>query len=590
MENEPNTTSMSRDGTSQTAASESSTGSRSNTSTDFLKLDVSEFRQTTWSIRNSHCTYGLVGKKLRCLITFVCVVAFSLFGVNQGLMSGIITADQFIDTFPAVGGSSGHSTVVQGAVTSCYELGCFFGALTALWIGEKYGRRPMIITGSSILILGTFITIFPFKGHWALGHFVIGRVITGIGNGFNTATVPIYQSELSKPEIRGRLVNLEGSAVAVGTFIAYWVDFGLSYVSNSASWRFPISLQIIFATVVLIGIIGLPESPRWLIAKGRLNEACYIISQTEDLPPDDDEIIAEISAIRDAVDRFDSSQMSLTQLIKGGKHQYLRRILLGASGQFFQQFTGCNAAIYYSTVLFENTIGMTRRMALILGGVFATVYALFTVPSFFLIDRLGRRPLFCIGAVGQGVSFVIAFACLIPGTVGAAKGAAFGLFLFISFFAFTMLPLPWVYPPEINSLRTRTLGTSVSTCTNWLSNFTVVMFTPIFINETKWGCYLFFALMNFLYVPIIYFFYPETAGRSLEEIDIIFARAYSEGVSPVSISKSMPNLSFEQVEKESERLGLHGEFKAEAAYEENFNEKHLLIKRSTSRAKSKESV
>ena len=109
-----------------------------------------------------------------------------------------------------------------------------------------------------------------------------------------------------------------------------------------------------------------------------------------------------------------------------------------------------------------------------------------------------------------------------------AKGAAVGIYLFIVFFAFTILPLPWIYPPEINPLRTRTTASAVSTCTNWLTNFAVVMFTPPFISASGWGCYLYFAVMNFLFVPIIFFFYPETAGRSLEEIDIIFAKAYVE--------------------------------------------------------------
>ncbi|VUG17678.1 STL1 [Brettanomyces bruxellensis] len=556
-------------------------GSSSSRSNSELTLDVSQFKDHRWKLRSRHCCWGLEGRNLRMAITFVSVVGFSLFGYDQGLMSGIITASQFEETFTAVKGTDRHATVIQGAVTSCYELGCFFGALTSLWIGEKYGRRPMVITGASVLIVGTIISIFPFRNHWALGHFVISRVVTGVGNGFNTATIPIYQSELSKPETRGRLVNLEGSVIAVGTFIAYWVDFGLSYASGSVAWRLPIALQILFALVLLVGMIGLPESPRWLISKGKINEAAYVLSRNEGIDYNCDDIVAEITAIRDAVNRFDNRQLSFNEIWNSGKHQYFKRMVVGASGQFFQQFTGCNAAIYYSTVLFQNTIGLSRRMSLILGGVFATVYALFTILSFFMIDRFGRRPLFFTGAIGQGVAFVISFACLIPDTKASAKGASFGLFLFIAFFAFTILPLPWVYPPEINSLRMRTFATSVSTCTNWICNFAVVMFTPIFINQTRWGCYLFFALVNFLYVPIIYFFYPETAGRSLEEIDIIYAKAYTEHKSVVGVAKTMPRLTFAEVEEAGKSLGIHDiDFKAETEFEENVGDgKSLAGKR-----------
>lgn len=513
---------------------------------------------TKFSASSDIATLGFRGKKLQFLITTACVIGFSLFGYDQGLMAGIITAPQFEETFPAVGGGTHHATVVQGAVTSCYELGCFFGALCAMYFGGRYGRKKLIIFGSFVIIIGAIVSIFPFKGHWPLGHFIIARVATGFGNGFNTATIPIYQSELSEAKNRGKLVNLEGSFVAVGTLIAYWTDFGLSYASGSVSWRLPVALQVVFAAFVMLLIMGLPESPRFLITKKKITEARYVLAQVHDISINDKNLVEEVILVDDANNRF-AKQLSLREVFKPSKHQYLRRMLIGASGQFFQQFTGCNAAIYYSTVLFESTVGLSRRLSLVLGGVFATVYALATIPSFFLVERVGRRKLFLLGAAGQGVAFLIAFACLTHDDKNSAKGAAFGLFLFITFFAFTMLPLPWVYPPEINSMRTRTMATSVSTCTNWLSNFAVVMFTPIFINESKWGCYLFFCLINFTYIPFIYFFYPETAGRSLEEIDIIFARAWVDNVPAYRVANEMPKLSNREIEEEGIRLGLFEE-------------------------------
>ncbi|KAG2734005.1 hypothetical protein G9P44_003530 [Scheffersomyces stipitis] len=506
-------------------------------------------------------TFGLRGKKLRAFITVVAVTGFSLFGYDQGLMSGIITADQFNSEFPA----TRNNSTIQGAVTSCYELGCFFGAVFALLRGERIGRRPLVLCGSLIIILGTVISVTAFHPHWSLGQFVIGRVITGIGNGMNTATIPVWQSEMSRAENRGRLVNLEGSVVAVGTCIAYWLDFGLSYVDNSVSWRFPVAFQIVFASVLFVGMLQLPDSPRWLVANHRRAEALQVLSALKDLPEDDEEILNEAEVIQESVDKF-AGHASVKEVFTGGKTQHWQRMVIGSSTQFFQQFTGCNAAIYYSTVLFQDTIGLERRMALIIGGVFATVYAIFTIPSFFLVDTLGRRNLFLIGAMGQGIAFTITFACLIDDTENNAKGAAVGLFLFICFFAFTILPLPWVYPPEINPLRTRTIASAISTCTNWICNFAVVMFTPVFVTNTRWGAYLFFAVMNFLFVPIIFFFYPETAGRSLEEIDIIFAKAFVDKRQPWRVAATMPKLSNHEIEDEANRLGLFddGTFDKEA--------------------------
>ena len=517
-----------------------------------------------WSKTN---TMGLRGKPLRVAITACCTIGFSLFGYDQGLMSGIITGKQFNEEFPPTHGTDHHATVIQGAVTSCYELGCFFGALFALFQGDKYGRRPMIIVGSLLIVIGTVIAVSAFGPQWGLGQFVIGRVITGLGNGMDTATIPVWQSEISKAENRGLLVNLEGSMVAVGTFIAYWLDFGLSYVDTSVQWRFPVAFQIVFALFLFFGVAQLPESPRWLIAHGLKDEAHYVLATLNDVDIDDEFVIEESAIITDGVNRFARTQIGFKELFSGGKQQNFARMIIGASTQFFQQFTGCNASIYYSTVLFENSIGLTGKLPLILGGVFATIYALSTIPSFFLIDRLGRRALFLIGATGQGISFTITFACLIPDNgqnKETAKGAAVGIFLFIVFFAFTILPLPWIYPPEINPLRTRTVATAVSTCTNWLTNFAVVMFTPIFIVASSYGCYLFFAIMNFLFIPVIFWFYPETAGRELEEIDIIFAKAYVDNRLPWRVAATLPHLNFKEQEQEGIKLGLYDDFEKEA--------------------------
>ncbi|RKP31741.1 general substrate transporter [Metschnikowia bicuspidata] len=506
-------------------------------------------------------TFGLNDRALRLAITITAVVGFSLFGYNQGLMAGIITGSQFNHEFPATDMSRGekrHVTVIQGAVVSCYELGCFFGALFALFRGDHFGRKPIIMTGSVVIILGVLISVNTFRAHWCLGQFVIGRVITGLGNGLNTATIPIWQSEMSRAENRGRLVTFEGSMIAVGTLIAYWLDFGLSFVNSSIQWRFPVAFQIVFALVLLTGITNLPESPRWLVSKNRKDEAMEVLSKLNGVSVDSDEVYAEITVVQDAVQRFLQSQVGFKDLFSGGRTQHFQRMVIGASTQFFQQFTGCNAAIYYSTVLFETTIfSGQRRLSLILGGVFATVYAFSTIPAFFLIDTFGRRNLFLVGALGQGVSFAISFACLIIPTAENAKGAAVGIFLFIAFFAFTILPLPWIYPPEINPMRTRTIATAISTCTNWITNFGVVMFTPIFMDTSAWGAYLFFTIMNFLFVPIIFFFYPETAGRSLEEIDIIFAKAHADGCQPWRVAATLPKLSFKEIEAQGTQLGLY---------------------------------
>jgi len=206
--------------------------------------------------------------------------------------------------------------------------------------------------------------------------------------------------------------------------------------------------------------------------------------------------------------------------------------------------------------LLLESIGLSRNMSLLIGGVNMIVYAISATFSWFFIERIGRRRLFLYGTVGQMVSMTIAFACLIPDDEQIAKGAVVGFFTYIISFGATWLPLPWLYPAEVNPNKTRAKANAVSTCTNWLFNFMVVMIVPVMVSSIGWGTYLFFAVCNACFIPIIYFFYPETARRSLEEIDIIFAMGFVENMSYVKAAEQLPQLQPEDIEGYAVRYGL----------------------------------
>jgi hypothetical protein len=183
--------------------------------------------------------------------------------------------------------------------------------------------------------------------------------------------------------------------------------------------------------------------------------------------------------------------------------------------------------------------------------------------------------LFLIGTFGQGLSMVLVFGALIPGTQSAAKGAAVGLFTYIAFFAATWLPLPWLYPAEVNPVKTRGKANAVSTCTNWLFNFLVVMITPIMIDHIKWGTYLFFAVVNACFLPFIYIFYPETKQRSLEEIDLIFAKGHLENMSYVKAAKELPFLDPRGIEQMQRQYGFFDDDEdSDRVYHERSDEKN----------------
>ncbi|CAI6334040.1 unnamed protein product [Periconia digitata] len=489
---------------------------------------------------------GLRGKKLSWVVSFVATTGFLLFGYDQGVMSGIIAADPFMEYFPEVH----DNRTWQGFVTAIYEIGCLFGAVMILLFGDILGRRRAMIWGAFIMIVGVVIQVATVKGYAQTAQFIVGRVVMGVGNGINTSSIPTYQAECSKTKNRGLLICIEGGVIAFGTLIAYWVDFGCAYGPPDLSWRFPITFQVVFALVVMIVPFWLPESPRWLLTKDRTDEATKVIAALRGNAIDDEETTLEINIIVDSIHAsgHKGGVTPFSALMTGGKTQHFRRMMLGASSQLFQQIGGCNAVIYFFPLLFEESIGATKQLSLLLGGVNMIVYSIFATTSWFIIERTGRRKLFLIGTIGQCLSMTLVFACLIPGTEQAAKGAAVGLFTYIGFFGATWLPLPWLYPAEINPIKTRAKANAVSTCTNWLFNFTVVMITPVMLDGIGWGTYLFFACVNAGFFPLIYFFYPETKQRSLEEIDLIFAKGFVENMSYVRAAKELPILDDRGVE------------------------------------------
>ncbi|BCS23616.1 uncharacterized protein APUU_40060S [Aspergillus puulaauensis] len=495
---------------------------------------------------------GLSGRPLSLFLSTVATMGFLLFGYDQGVMSGIISDPAFNNMFVATKGDN----TMQATVTAVYEVGCLFGAIFALLFGEKLGRRRMVIYGAAVMILGVIIQVTAMPGHIPLLQFIIGRVITGIGNGMNTSTIPTYQAECSKTSNRGLLICIEGGVIAIGTMIAYWIDYGAHFGPPDLVWRFPIAFQIVFGIFIIWGMIHLPESPRYLIANDKVDEGANVLAALAGKEIDDQHVVLEKQLVLDSVRVSGAEKAKFRDLLTGGPSQHFRRMMVGSSSQFFQQISGCNAVIYYLPVLLEQSIGQSHDFALLIGGINMICYAIFATFSWFFVEKIGRRKLFLGGSFGQCAAMVIVFGCLIPGDSQTAKGAVFGLFLYMCFFGATWLPLPWLYPAELSPIKTRAKANAISTCSNWLFNFTVVMITPVMIASIRWGTYLFFAAWNAIFIPVIWFFYPETSGRSLEAIDLIFAKGYRENISYVRAAKELPYLSDEELEAKAAEYGI----------------------------------
>ncbi|KAG7908130.1 hypothetical protein KL906_003547 [Ogataea polymorpha] len=476
--------------------------------------------------------YGLRGPRLGHAVAFVAGVGFLLFGYDQGVMGSLLTLPSFIQTFPEMDTVSdwltdaekSHNSTIQGVAVSLYEIGCMFGALATIFFGDRLGRIKIVFYGAIIMVIGAIIQAASF----GLAQFIVGRIVTGVGNGFITATLPMWLSECAKPEQRGPLLMLEGMEVTGGIALSYWIDFGFYFAKGEVSWRFPIAFQIVFALIPIALILKLPESPRWLIKKNRLDEGKQVLAALFDTTPDDEYVTQLTAEVVVSLEVDNSGHGSFRRLFTNGREKHFHRAMLGYWNQVMGQISGINIITYYAGTIYETSIGLSSLNSRILAAANGTEYFLAAWFAFFTIERVGRRRLMIWGTTGQFLTMGILTGCVWGAEHGnskAAIAAAVFLFVFNSCFAVGWLSMNWLYPAEITALSTRLPANALSTSANWSFNFMVVMITPIAFNNIKCYTYLIFCAINFLMIFVVYFLYPETKGRSLEEIDLFFEKS-----------------------------------------------------------------
>lgn len=488
--------------------------------------------------------YGLRGLKLNIAIAVVAGTDFALFGYDQGVMGGLLTLNSFLKYFPQIdtvnpppGTTPGQASNIQGITVGGYTLGCFFGAVATIWLGNLLGRKRTIMTGSIIMIIGATLQCSSFS----LGQLIAARLITGFGNGMNTSTVPTWQSETSKSHRRGQMVMIEGSLIVFGVMISYWIDLGFSFLDpSSIAWRFPIAFQIVLALFIVAFIPGLPESPRWLALKGKDDEALTVLAALSDLPEDDPKVQDEFKAVKDTV--FEMAKGRFTDCFALNRNRNFHRTVLAYVNQMFQQISGINIITYYAATIFENNIGLSPFLSRLLAALNGTEYFIASWVAIFTIEKFGRRPLMLFGAAGQALSMAVLAGTTHVQSYSLGIAAAVFLFVFNSFFAVGWLGMTWLYPAEITPLDIRAPANAISTTANWIFNFMVVMVTPVAFASIGYKTYVVFACINAFMVPCVYFFYPETAYRSLEEMDDIFhqVHGWKGAFTVVKVANTMP--------------------------------------------------
>ena len=411
-----------------------------------------------------------------------------------------------------------------------------------MYFGDRLGRRRVITIAASVAIIGAILMSTSFS----LAQLTVARLILGAGTGGYLATVPVWQSELAGASNRGASLVVNTGFIGSGISLALFMDLGFYFVgSNSVSWRLPFAFQIVLLLMVATLVPLMPESPRWLMKQGRRDEAREILAVLLDVDVNSDAVHADLRDIESSLEI--SSSESWLGVFKMGRQRTMHRTILASCAQFFQQMCGINVITLYTTTLFESVIGLSPVQARILSACIGLADIAGGVVAFFTIDRLGRRVLMLSSSVVLCISMAaIAGTTADPGNTGALVAAVFFIYIFEGVFSIGFSGLPYLYAAELAPLQHRAATSAISTATVWTFSFVIAEVTPIGLNAIDYRYFIIFAVFNAVIGFAVYFCFPETKGRSLEEIDEIFLQ--SENIfDPPRVARKLPHLRLAQV-------------------------------------------
>jgi len=431
------------------------------------------------------------------VIAFVAALAGLLFGYDTGVISGAILfiKDQFNLT----------SAIVE-RVVSAVLLGAVIGAAFSGAMADKLGRRRSIVLTAILFASGAIGSAFSPN----VPTIIACRFLIGLAIGVASYVAPLYISEISPPDVRGALVSLNQLMITFGIVVSYLVDYMLT--SGQNEWRWMFGLGVVPAIILLIGMIFLPESPRWLVSRGFIDRARAVLTRTNKGKNADKEI----------------ENISKTVTEKGCCWKEVFQpwvrpaLLVGIFLAFFQQATGINTIIYYAPTIFEFAGFSSHKVAILATIGVGVVNVLMTIVAIWLLDKVGRKPLLYIGMAGMALSLVVlGVAFYLPSLSNLLKWIAVGSVLFyIASFAISLGPIFWLIIAEIYPLKIRGRAMSLATVANWGFNMLVAAtFLTLTEKLGRPGTFWLFALISIIGIIYCYFYVPETKGHTLEQIE-----------------------------------------------------------------------
>ncbi|KAF2653057.1 high affinity glucose transporter [Lophiostoma macrostomum CBS 122681] len=478
------------------------------------------------------------------IITAIAVIGGGLFGFDISSMSAIIGTNQYKCYFnqgphgPDLDGDadcSGPRADVQGGITASMPGGSFIGALVSGYLSDKLGRKTSIQIGCIIWVVGSIIVCASQN----IGMLIAGRFINGFSVGICSAQVPVYVSELAPPSKRGRVVGAQQWAITWGILIMFYISFGCNYIDGTAAFRIPWGIQMLPAIGLFIGLLFLPESPRWLAKHDKWEECHSVLTLVHGKgDPNAPFVAMEMSEIKRMIEfERNNANVSYMELFKP---KMLNRLHIGIFTQVWSQLTGMNVMMYYITYVF-GMAGLSDNSNLIASSIQYVINVGMTIFALVFIDRWGRRAPLVIGALLMA-TWMYANAGLMasygspapPGGVdnvpeeswvitGAPSKAVIACtYLFVASYAPTWGPVSWIYPPELFPLRVRGKAVALTTSSNWIFNFALSYFVPPAFVNIQWKVYIIFGVFCTAMAIHTFFLFPETSGKTLEDVEEMF--------------------------------------------------------------------
>ncbi len=443
------------------------------------------------------------------LVCFVASLGGILFGFDTAVISGTISM---------VEAQFGLDKLQVGWFGSSALVGAIIGSLIAGTLGDRYGRKPVLIISALLFFVSALGSALPPS----FTLLIIARLIGGLGIGMASVLAPLYISEFSPPKVRGRLVALYQMSIVIGILLAYfsnWLLLGFSQNSTystagiihqvmiSEVWRAMFGAEMILAMLFFFLLLIIPESPRWLIKEGLKDKGFNILTKISGVLTAKEELSAILNSVVE-------KKAKIGELLKPG---YRLALMVGLSLSIFGQFTGVNIVVYYGPDILGGA-GYDFDNALMFQVTIGLINLIFTGLALWKIDSWGRRPLLIGGMAVVCASLLVIGALFATGTLGI--WIVVMLCVYMASLAFSINAVIWVLLGEIYPTHLRGRAMSIATFANWATNFVTAFIFPWFVTQIGMGAG-FFVFAGFCFVATIFFhkFIPETKGKSLEEIE-----------------------------------------------------------------------